>query len=308
MIPVRWRLVTFLGRGDRPGWSSLSRRCEDESVTGRRLLRISRRRRDTSAPTNERKIRVLIVDDEPAARERIRDLLAGQPDAEVAGECGDGREAVEVIEQGRFELVFLDIQMPGMDGFAVVDAVGIDRMPPVVLMSSCDQHAVRSFEVCALDYLLKPVDRERFERVLDRARAQICFGPPGTWSRRLLSLLERVRPNGTSSDRLVIRSGGRLFLLPSEEVDWIGAEGNYARIHAGKQAHLVRETLTDLERRLDGWRFLRIHKSTIVNADRIREIQPTVNGAHLVLLRDGSRLTWSRGYRSRLKDLIGEDD
>jgi two-component system LytT family response regulator len=238
----------------------------------------------------------------------MRDLLAGHPDTEVAGECADGPEAVEAIEKSRPELVFLDVQMPGMDGFAVVDAVGIDRMPPVVLMSACEQHAVRAFEVCALDYLLKPFDRERFEKVLDRARAQIGFGSFGAWNRRLLSLLGRVRPAGSSSDRLVIRSGGRLFLLPCEEVDWIGAEGNYARIHAGKQAHLVRETLADLERRLDGCRFLRIHKSTIVNADRIREIQPTVNGAHVVLLRDGSRLTWSRGYRSRLKDLIGEDD
>jgi two-component system, LytTR family, response regulator len=231
----------------------------------------------------------------------MRDLLTSHLDAEVAGECADGLQAVEAIERARPELVFLDIQMPGMDGFAVVDAVGVDRMPPVVFMTAYEHHAVRAFEVGALDYLLKPFDRERFERALDRARSQICFGSPGAWNKR-------VRSTRTPSDRLVIRSGGRLFLLPSEEVDWIGAEGNYARIHAGKQAHLVRETLSDLEGRLDGCRFLRIHKSTIVNADRIREIQPTVNGAHLILLRDGSRLTWSRGYRSRLKDLIGEDD
>jgi two-component system LytT family response regulator len=231
----------------------------------------------------------------------MRDLLGGHLDTEVAGECADGLEAIEAIERARPELVLLDIQMPGMDGFAVVDAVGVDRMPPIVFMTAYEQHAVRAFEVGALDYLLKPFDRERFERALDRARSQICFGSPGAWNKR-------VRSSRPSSDRLVIRSGGRLFLVPSEEVDWIGAEGNYARIHAGKQTHLVRETLSDLERRLDGCRFLRIHKSTIVNADRIREIQPTVNGAHLVLLRDGSRLTWSRGYRSRLKDLIGEED
>jgi two-component system LytT family response regulator len=174
-------------------------------------------------------------------------------------------------------------------------------MPAVVFLAADEQQAFRAFEVGALDYLLKPFDRERFERTLDRARSRIGSGCPGPRD-------ERIRSFGSSFGRLVIRSGGRLFLLPSEDVDWIGAEGNYARIHAGKQAHLVRQTLSDLEERLDRCRFLRIHKSTIVNADRIREIQPTVNGAHLILLRDGSRLTWSRGYRSRLKDLIGEDD
>jgi two-component system LytT family response regulator len=231
----------------------------------------------------------------------MRQLLNGHLGAEAAGECADGPQAVEAIEHGRPDLVFLDIQMPGMDGFAVIDAVGVDRMPPVVFLAADEQHAVRAFEIGALDYLLKPFDRERFERAFDRARSRIRCGCPGARD-------ERIRSIRSSSDRLVIRSGGRLFLLPSEEVDWIGAEGNYARIHAGKQAHLVRETLSDLEERLDGCRFLRIHKSTIVNADRIREIQPTVNGAHLVLLRDGSRLVWSRGYRSRLKDLIGEKD
>jgi len=238
----------------------------------------------------------------------MRDLLAPHPDAEVTGECAGGREAVEAIELDRPELVFLDIQMPGMDGFAVVEAVGADRMPPVVFVTAYDEHAVRAFEVCALDYLLKPVDRERFERALDRARTQIRSGAPGAWNRRFLSLLGSVRSSRSPSDRLIVRSGGRLFLFPSEEIDWIAGEGNYAQIHTGKQTHLVRETLSDLERRLDGSRFFRIHKSTIVNADRIREIQPTVNGAHTVLLRDGVRLTWSRGYRSRLKELTGEGD
>jgi len=231
----------------------------------------------------------------------MRHLLNGHLDAEVAGECADGLQAVEAIERARPELVLLEIQMPGMDGFAVIDAVGADWMPPVVFLATDEQHAVQAFEVGALDYLIKPFDRERFERALDRARTRIRSGCPEARD-------ERIRSTESSSGRLVIRSGGRLFLLPSEEVDWIGAEGNYARIHAGKQGHLVRKTLSDLEGHLDGHRFLRIHKSTIVNADRIREIQPTINGAHLVLLRDGSRLVWSRGYRSRLKDLIGEDD
>jgi len=233
--------------------------------------------------------------------------LAGHADAVIIGECSSGAEAVEAIEQYPPDLVLLDVQMPGMDGLGVVEAVGLDRMPPVIFVTAYDHHAVRAFELCALDYLLKPFDAERFERALDRARARIQFGGPMDWNRRVLSLLERMRQPRAASDRLVLRSGGRMFFLPAEEIDWIGAEGNYARIHVGKQAHLVRETLTDLERRLDGARFFRIHKSTIVNADRIREIQPTINGAHVVLLRDGSRLTWSRGYRARLKELTGEN-
>ena len=160
----------------------------------------------------------------------MRDLISGHLDAEVAGECADGSDAVEAIEHARPDLVFLDTQIAGMDGFAVVDAVGVGRMPVVVFLAADEQQAFRAFEVGALDYLLKPFDRERFERTLDRARSRIRSGCPGARD-------EQIRSFRSSFGRLVIRSGGRLFLLPSEDVDWIGAEGNYARIHAGNQVN-----------------------------------------------------------------------
>ncbi len=237
----------------------------------------------------------------------MHSLLASQDDVEIVGECANGREAIEAIQKMAPDLVFLDVQMPETDGFGVLDGIDSSRLPAVVFVTAYDQHALKAFEVHALDYLLKPFDRERFERALDRVRAQLRYATPGALNRRLVSLLESFRPAQKSPDRLVIRSGGRVFFLKVEEIDWVEGEGNYVRIHVGKLSHLVREKMSDLESRLDDARFLRIHKSTIVNTEQIKEIQPLFNGAHVVLLRDGTRLTWSRGYRSRLKELTGSE-
>ena len=196
--------------------------------------------------------------------------------------------------------------MPEIDGFAVLEGVGADHLPAVVFVTAYDQHALKAFEVHALDYLLKPFDRDRFEHALDRVRAHLRYASSGALNRRLLALLEDFQPGQKPLGRLVIRSGGRVFFLKAEEIDWIEGEGNYVRIHLGKQSHLVRETMGELESRLDDSQFLRIHKSTIVNIEQIKEVQPLFNGAHMVLLRDGTRLTWSRGYRSRLRELTGE--
>ncbi|HEY7113564.1 MAG TPA: LytTR family DNA-binding domain-containing protein [Thermoanaerobaculia bacterium] len=247
------------------------------------------------------------MDDEPLARERIRGLLAEDADVEVIGECSDGKEAVEAIRRLAPDLVFLDVQMAEMDGFSVLDEVG-DRIPAVIFVTAYDQHALKAFEVHALDFLLKPFDRERFWQALTRIKDHLQFATPGVLNQRILSLLEDLRrPQPGHVDRLALKTGGRVSFLRADEIDWIEGEGNYARLHVAKQSHLIRETMNQLESRLDPSRFLRIHRSTIVNTERIKEIQPLFNGAYGVLLKDGTRLTLSRGYRDRLRVLTGEE-
>lgn len=244
-------------------------------------------------------LRALIVDDEALARERLRALLGRDPEVVVVGECADGDEAIAAIRARSPQLLFLDVQMPEKSGFDVLDEVGPAAVPAIVFVTAYDQHAVRAFEVCALDYLLKPFDEERFARTVARAKAHV-LGPGRDMERRLLALVEEVRARSRSLDRLMIRSGGRLFFLKTEDIDWIEAEGNYACLHSAGGAHLVRETIGRLEAQLDPARFLRIHRSTIVNLDRVRAIEPLPHGEHRVLLVDGTELTLSRGYRDRL--------
>lgn len=245
-------------------------------------------------------IRALIVDDEPLARERIRALLAGDHDVLVVGECRDGAEAVHSITDCAPDLVFLDVQMPERDGFAVVEAVGLDRLPAIIFVTAYDAYALRAFEVSAVDYLLKPFDEERFTRALTRAKAQVRGQRSDDLERRLLALMGEVHSRTHGVERLMIKAGGSLFFLKTAEIDWIQAEGNYVRLHTGKTSHLMRETINNLEEQLDPGRFLRIHRSTIVNLDRVGEIQPLFHGEYRVILADGTRLTLSRGYRDRL--------
>ncbi len=249
------------------------------------------------------RIRALIVDDEPLARERIRTLLRKEPDIEVAGECGDGGRAVTAIEKERPDLVFLDVQMPEAGGFEVLEAVGAERMPAVIFVTAYDKYALRAFEVHALDYLLKPFDRQRFREALERARAHIRRAQAGELHQRLLALLGDVRPV-TRRERLVVREGGRIFFLRAEEIDWVEAAGNYVRLHAGKRAHLLRETLAGLEEQLDPARFARVHRSAIVNLDRVRALEPGPHGDAALLLRDGTRLTLSRTCRARFEEQV----
>ena len=251
-------------------------------------------------------IRTLIVDDEPLARERMRTLLGTEADVEVVGEARDGLEAVETILGQSPDLVFLDVQMPKLDGFEVIQTVGAERMPAVVFVTAYDQHALRAFEVQALDYLLKPFDHDRFQGALKRVRRQIDSQETGDLGRRLLALvrdLKTERPSRT--DRLVIKSGGRLFFLRAEEIDWIEAAGNYVRLHVGTTSHLLRETMNAIEGRLDPEKFFRIHRSRIVNMERIQEMQPWLNGEYAVVLRTGTRVTLSRGYREKLQERLG---
>lgn len=247
----------------------------------------------------------MIVDDEPLARERLASLLSAEQDIEVVAQCRDGEEAVAALEQHTPDLVFLDVQMPGLNGFEVLEAVGPEKMPLVVFVTAYDQHALRAFQVRALDYLLKPFDRDRFKDALQRARAHIQRDETGDLGRRLLALVKDLRRDQPKTDRLVVKSGGRLFFLRTDEIDWVEAAGNYVRLHVGSASHLLRETMNAIEGRLDPEKFFRIHRSRMVNMERIQEMQPWLNGEYAVLLRTGTRLTLSRGYREKLQDRLG---
>jgi len=252
-----------------------------------------------------KKIKVLVADDEPLARERLASLLSQEADIEVVGQARDGEEAITAIHDDAPDLVFLDVQMPQMNGFDVIEAVGTDKMPLVIFVTAYDQHALKAFQVRALDYLLKPFDRERFRDALSRARKQLEREENGDLGRRLLALVKDLRRDQPKSDRLVVKSGGRLFFLRTEEIDWVEAAGNYVRLHVGPSSHLLRETMNAIEGRLDPEKFFRIHRSRIVNMERIQELQPWLNGEYAVLLRTGTRLTLSRGYREKLQDRLG---
>jgi two-component system LytT family response regulator len=254
----------------------------------------------TTSPT-----RVLIVDDEPLARERLRTLLADEPGMEVAGEAADGGSATDAIRALGPDLVFLDVQMPGSSGFDVIQQVGADKMPFVVFVTAYDRYALRAFDVHALDYLLKPFDRERFRQALTRARQQLDRRTGGDLERRLIALVKDLKPAQTRVDRFVVKSGGRVFFVRNDEIDWIEAAGNYVKLHVGTDSHLFRETMNSVEARLDPDLFFRIHRSHIVNIERIRELQPWFNGEYVVFLKNGTRLTLSRGYREKLQERVG---
>jgi len=219
-------------------------------------------------------IRVLIVDDEPLARQRLRALVEAEPDLVVAGECGDGRQAVEAIRAHKPDLLFLDVRMPELDGFGVLEALAEEPRPAVIFVTAYDRFALKAFEVNALDYLLKPFDHERFAKALERARKLIGRAQSEDVNQQLRTLLEDARGGRKYLDRVVIKSAARVFFLRVDEIDWVEAAGNYLKLHAGGEEHLLRETMGNLEARLDPTRFLRIHRSTIVNIERIRELQP----------------------------------
>jgi two-component system LytT family response regulator len=252
------------------------------------------------------KIKTLIVDDETLARRRIRRLLAAESDMEVIGECGDPQKAISFIQERNPDLVFLDVQMPGGDGFGVIESLPSKTTPAVIFVTAFDQHALRAFEVQALDYLLKPFDRARFQKALGRARAQIRQNTVAALDPRLTRLLDNLGNRPRSTDRVVIKSAGRIMFLRTDEIDWVEAADNYVRLHVGPESHLLRETMGSLEARLDPTKFLRIHRSTVVNIDRLKELQPWFHGDYIVTLQDGTRLNLSRTYRDRVIDLLGE--
>ncbi len=251
-------------------------------------------------------IRTLVVDDEPLARARLAKLAAAEPDVELIGRCANGREAVAAIQNQSPDLVFLDVQMPGLDGFGVLAELRGAPLPAVIFVTASDQFALKAFEVHALDYLLKPVDRERFQAALGRAREQIWRNQSGGLDERLAALLADLRPAKPLA-RLAIKSNGRVVFIRVEDIDWVAAADNYVELHVGAETHLQRETLTTLAGQLPPRQFIRISRSTIVNVDRIKELQPLFHGEYAVLLRNGTRLTLSRGYRKALDQLVGSN-
>ena len=248
--------------------------------------------------------RAASVDDEALARERIRSLVGQEPDLELVGEAGDGQAAVELIRREKPDLVFLDVQMPGLDGFGVLQALGDEVPPAVIFVTAYDHYALQAFDVHALDYLLKPFNSRRFKKAVLRARTELTREHPPEVNERLLSLLEGLRSGRRPPERIVLKSAGRVSFLKVDEVDWVEAEGNYVRLHVGPHSHLLRETMKNIEGRLDPDRFIRIHRSTIVNTDRIKELHPLFHGEYAVILRDGTRLTASRGPDNKLRRLL----
>jgi two-component system LytT family response regulator len=251
-------------------------------------------------------VKVLIVDDEPLARLGLRRLLEPLPGVAIAGECATGSEAASAIVERRPDLVFLDVQMPGGSGFEVIEQIGAEVMPPVIFVTAFDQHAVRAFEVHALDYLLKPIDPDRFRDAFDRA-ARLLERAPLAQGRRLEGLLRGSGALEAAAPlaRLAVREGGRIFFVEAGQIAFVEAAGNYARLHVGRRTHLVRRTMDGLGRRL-GPGFVRIRRSLLVNAGEISALEPYGKGSFTVVLRDGSKLLSSRYYGARLRELVAE--
>ena len=254
-------------------------------------------------------ITALVVDDEPLARDKIRTHLQSHPEITIVGECGDGVSAVRVARSLKPALIFLDVQMPGADGFTVLESLDMNPMPSIVFVTAFDKYAVRAFEVHALDYLLKPFDRKRFDEALSRVVRQISR--QSTSESRLLDLMEELKSGVTAADRyaqrLVVRTQGRIIFLGTEEIDWIESAANYVRLHVGGNSHLMRETMASIGSRLDPKEFVRIHRSYIVRVASVREMEPWSHGEYILILKDGAQLTSSRGYRDQVAVLLGRD-
>lgn len=242
--------------------------------------------------------KALIVDDERLSRHRLRRLLSFEPECEITGECANGEDALRAMEETRPDIVFLDVQMPEMDGFSVVNMMARTR-PLVIFTSAYDEHALRAFEVHAFDYLLKPFDRRRFRESIQRACQHLSQDRAGA-NGQLAAILESLHNSRRSADRIAVRTNGRVIFLKVSDIDWIEAADNYACLHCGRDVHVLRETMSELESKLDPAHFIRIHRSTIVNLDRIRELQPWFRGDYKVILNDGTELTLTRSHRENL--------
>jgi two-component system LytT family response regulator len=251
------------------------------------------------------RLRCAIVDDEPLARELLRGMLESYPDIEIVAECADGRSALRAIRHLRPDLVFLDVQMPKMDGFAMVQELDPDEVPEIVFVTAYDRYALRAFEVHALDYLLKPFDEERIDRAVTRAREQLKQSEDGQELTRVLALLEDLGARDRYPERIAIRRSDRTILQPVADIEWLEADGKHVKIHVGETAYSIREAMARLERQLDPRKFLRVSRSAIVNVDRVREIQPWFHGDHVVVLQNGDQVTTTRTYRSAINRVLG---
>lgn len=253
-------------------------------------------------------VRTVIADDEPLARRKLRILLDSEAEVQVVAECQNGGQTVSAIRTCRPDLLLLDIQMPDLDGFQVLNEISREEMPVVIFTSAYDQYAIRAFEAHALDYLLKPFDQGRLHQAIERARFELRQSKDREITHRILDLLSRVKsdkqPAPESEGRLVIRTKGRIVFLNLEEIDWVEAAANYVRLNAGKESYLFRETISRTSERLNPNHFIRIHRSVIVNVRKIKELIPVNSGEYIVVLKSGKELSCSRGYRANVQYLI----
>ncbi len=254
------------------------------------------------------KLRTLIVDDELHSRKKIRAFLQEHPEFQVVGECADGEKAVASICALKPDLIFLDVQIPGRDGFEVLDCLTEKLSPAVIFVTAFDKYAVRAFEVRALDYLLKPFNKARFSEALNRFRERRTRLNGIDRKQELRAALQEIQRESRDHERILVKSGSRIIFLRKGLIEWVEAQGDYVKLHIGKESHMLRETMTAALQRLDPNRFVRIHRSRIVNLDYVREIRPLWGGDYSVLMRDGTELTMSRTYRTGLQAALhGED-
>jgi two-component system LytT family response regulator len=249
-------------------------------------------------------IQALIVDDEPIAREYIRDLLKDEKTIEIAGEACNGLEALEAAIHRKPDLIFLDIQMPGMDGFEVLEHLLPDLQPHIIFVTAYDKYALKAFEVSAIDYLLKPFEKKRFSKALEKAKDIILSGKDRDLQKRMHALIKDLKQEKKHLKRLLVKSRGRIYFLRADDIQHIEAAGNYVSLYAAGTEHLIRNTLNSIEKQLDPEKFVRIHRSTIVNIEFIRELQPQSSGEYILLMADGQRLTLSRTYKNNLLDQL----
>ncbi len=252
-------------------------------------------------------IRVLLVSNDLAARQRLRKLMDTQPEMKIIGECTNGIGVVTLIKEQPIDLMVLDIEMPEANGFAALEIIPQEQLPYVIFITTHERYAVRAFEFNAVDFLLKPFDSGRFEKALARARKQILHEGSHTLDRQMFFILRAIKARPEYAERFIVKTNGHMFFIKTDDIDWIEAEGNYVRLHSGKESHLLRETISALESQLDPKKFMRVHRSTIVNLDRVKELQSWFHGDYRILMRSGKELMLSRSYRDRLSGLFGRE-
>ena len=256
--------------------------------------------------SNAKTLRALIVDDEPIARKGVRSLLKSEEQIEVIGEAANGLEAIEMISKKSPDVVFLDVQMPGLDGFGVIEQIGVGKMPVIIFVTAYDLHALKAFQVHAIDYLLKPINPDNFHIAVERARSLLQTEKSVDINKKLVALLQTMNVNQEYHKRFVLKSTGRMVIVNVDEIDWIEADGDYVRLYVKGRYQLMRERISAIEQQINPAQFIRIHRSVIVRIDRIKEMKPLLNGDHLLTLHDGTQLSLSRTYRDKVLGLIAQ--
>ncbi|MDP1677357.1 MAG: LytTR family DNA-binding domain-containing protein [Bacteroidota bacterium] len=250
-------------------------------------------------------IRAIIIDDEPLARDKVKLFAAGEPDIEVVDTCSNGHEAIASFNKFKPDLLFLDIQMPEINGFEVLQQLPV--LPGIIFITAYDEFALRAFEFHALDYLLKPYDRERFQKSVIHARSALrSRTETETTTEQIKLLLHSIQQHSDKLERLIVKTNGRIIFLRIEEIDWMEAAGNYVKLHVGNESHLIRETMNGLEHQLNPQKFIRIHRSTIINIEKIKELEPYFNGEYKVVLNNSTQLILSRNYRENFTNVLGK--